>query len=288
MLSQIRDYYPGELRSNKIKKYFEPFLGGGAVFFDIIKNYNIKSAYLTDINEELILVYLVIQRNPVDLIEYLESYEKKYKALSEDERKKYYYEMRSNLNQQRFQINYKKYSENWDSRAAQLIFLNKTCFNGLFRVNQSGKFNVPFGKYKNPKILDEKNILAVSKALQNAEIFAGNFTTIENSIDSNSFVYFDPPYRPISSTSSFTSYSKNNFDDSEQVELGTFYKKLDSEKKPKLMLSNSDPTNVNPEDTFFNDLYDGFNINKVNAKRMINCNGKRRGEITEILVTNYQ
>lgn len=268
LLGQFQKYYPKELKVGRVKKYFEPFLGGGALFLDITQNFSIESAFLTDINEELILAYKVIQRNPESLIEFLWKYSKQYYNLSEEERKEYFYEVRTNLNIQRFQINYRRYSENWIPRAAQLIFLNKTCFNGLFRLNKKGEFNVPFGRYKNPKILDEENILALSKILQIAEINAGNFYSTENKIDENSFVYFDPPYRPISKTSSFTSYSKYSFNEPEQIQLGKYFSKLNLEKNPKLMLSNSEPKNENPDDTFFDDLFDGFYINKVNANRI--------------------
>ena len=287
LLGQFQKYYPKELKVGRIKKYFEPFLGGGAVFLDIAQNFLIESAFLTDINEELILAYKVIQRNPESLIEFLWKYSKQYYNLSEEERKEYFYEVRTNLNLQRFQINYRRYSKNWIPRAAQLIFLNKTCFNGLFRLNKKGEFNVPFGRYKNPKILDEENILALSKILQISEINAGNFYSTENKIDENSFVYFDPPYRPISKTSSFTSYSKYSFNDPEQIKLGRYFTKLAREKNAKLMLSNSDPTNVNSNDTFFKDLFSGFKIHNILANRMINCNGEKRGRIKELVITNY-
>lgn len=288
LLRQFKNYYPKELINGKIKKYFEPFIGGGAVFLDIVQKFPIESAFLTDINEELIIAYKVIQRNPDTLIEYLRKYSNQYYKLSEEERKEYFYEVRTNLNLQRFQVNYQRYSDNWVPRAAQLIFLNKTCFNGLFRLNKKGEFNVPFGKYKNPKIVDENNILALSKILQIAEINVGNFDSTEHKIDENSFVYFDPPYRPISKTSSFTSYSKYNFGESEQIQLAKYFSKLHTERKPKLMLSNSDPKNENPDDTFFEKLFNGFYINKVNANRMINCNGNNRGIISELLITNYK
>ena len=287
LLGQFQKYYPKELKVGKIKKYFEPFIGGGALFLDITQNFSIESAFLTDINEELILAYKVIQRNPESLIEFLWKYSKQYYTLSEEERKEYFYEVRTNLNLQRFQINYRRYSKNWIPRAAQIIFLNKTCFNGLFRLNKKGEFNVPFGRYKNPKILDEENILALSKILQISEINAGNFYSTENKIDENSFVYFDPPYRPISKTSSFTSYSKYSFNDPEQIKLGRYFTKLAREKNAKLMLSNSDPTNVNSNDTFFKDLFSGFKIHNILANRMINCNGEKRGRIKELVITNY-
>lgn len=287
-MGQFEQYYPSDLKEGKIKKYIEPFVGGGAVFFDIIQKYEINSAYLYDINDELLIVYQVIQKNPEIIVEYLERLSKQYKCLSEDERKDFFYKVRTNYNLQRFQINYNKYSENWIPRAAQLIFLNKTCFNGLFRLNRQGEFNVPFGKYRNPKILDEENIFNVYKILQKAEIRNGDFEDCEELVDERTFVYFDPPYRPISQTSSFTSYSKFDFGDGEQVRLGSYFTKLDKKYGAKLMLSNSDPTNNNPDDKFFINLFSNFQIHKVSANRMINCNGAKRGHVNELLITNYR
>ncbi len=187
---------------------------------------------------------------------------------------------------QRFNIDYNKYSENWIPRVAQTIFLNKTCFNGLFRFNSKGGFNSPMGRYKNPKILDESNLLNVSKLLEIATIKKADFREVKNDIRNNSFVYFDPPYRPISKTSSFTSYSKFNFQDDEQLQLASLFYKLDQQGH-KLMLSNSDPKNTNPNDDFFETIYEKFNITRVDAKRSINSNGSKRNSIKEIVVTNY-
>lgn len=287
LLSQFQTYYPEELKIGSIDRYVEPFLGGGAVFLDIAQNYSITSAYLSDINEELILAYRVIQRDPETMLEYLEQLSRQYYALDEEERKSLYYDTRTLYNQERHTIDYHSYSEAWIQRAAHMIFLNKTCYNGLFRVNRQGGFNVPFGKYKKPRILDIENILNVSKMLQIAEICWGEFTDSEAFIHERSFVYFDPPYRPISRTSSFTSYSKNVFSDEEQIKLGNYYRRLDQYCEAKLMLSNSDPKNENPEDHFFEELYQGFHIRRVHANRMINSNAQKRGQITELVITNY-
>jgi len=173
-------------------------------------------------------------------------------------------------------------------RAAQLIFLNKTCFNGLFRLNSKGEFNVPYGKYPNPTILDNENIFAVSKLLQHVEIRNANYSECFNEITSNSFVYFDPPYKPISKTASFTTYTGTEFTDKEQIELANFYRKLDIEKQAKLMLSNSDPKNENPKDDFFETVFKDYNFYRVNASRAINCNGNKRGKIKELVITNYK
>jgi len=286
LIEQFEKLYPIELKLKKIKNYYEPFVGGGAVFFDIAQNYEIERAFLYDINDELILTYLVIQKDVQKLIEFLFRYDKQYKKLSEEDRKQYYYEMRENYNLQRFNIDYNKYSENWIPRAAQTIFLNKTCFNGLFRFNSKGEFNSPMGKYKNPKILDEQNLLNVSMLLEIATIKKANFTEVSNDIKESSFVYFDPPYRPISKTASFTSYSKFNFQDDEQLKLAGLFYELDQQGH-KLMLSNSDPKNINPDDDFFETIYSSYNITRVNAKRSINSNGTKRNSIKEIVVTNY-
>ena len=286
LLEQFEKLYPIELKIKKIKNYYEPFVGGGAVFFDIAQNYEVENAFLYDINDELILTYKVIQKDVQKLIEFLFRYDKQYKKLSEEDRKLFYYEIRQNYNLQRFNIDYRKYSDNWVPRAAQTIFLNKTCFNGLFRFNSKGEFNSPVGKYKNPKILDEQNLLNVSKLLEIAIIKKADFSEVKKDIKENSFVYFDPPYRPISKTASFTSYSKFNFQDDEQLKLASLFYELDQQGH-KLMLSNSDPKNTNPEDDFFETIYSAYNITRVDAKRSINSNGSKRNSIKEIVVTNY-
>lgn len=286
LLDQFEELYPTELKLKKIKNYYEPFVGGGAVFFDVAQKYEIENAFLYDINEELILTYKVIQKDVNKLIEFLYKYDLFYKKLNEKKQKEYYYEIRENFNLQRFNIDYNKYSENWIPRAAQTIFLNRTCFNGLFRFNSKGGFNSPMGRYKNPKILDEQNLLSVSKLFEIATIKKADFKEVRNDIENNSFVYFDPPYRPISETASFTSYSKFNFQDDEQLQLASLFYDL-NEQGHYLMLSNSDPKNTNPEDDFFETIYANFNIQRVDAKRSINSDPNKRNSIKEIVVTNY-
>lgn len=286
LLSVFNKLYPKELINGKIKNYYEPFVGGGAVFFDIAQNYRIASAYLYDINEELILTYKVIQKDISSLIEFLHRYSKQYFSLKREKREKYYYEFRHNFNLQRFNIDYEKYSDNWISRAAQVIFLNKTCYNGLFRFNSKGEFNSPFGLYDNPKILDENNLLNASKLLEIAEIKRADFKEVKHDIKKSSFVYFDPPYRPLSKTSNFTSYSKYQFKDDEQIQLATLFNEL-NEIGCFLMLSNSDPKNTDPSDNFFDLIYKGYNIFRVPAKRIINSDSSKRNSINEIIVTNY-
>jgi DNA adenine methylase len=286
LLEEFKRLYPKNLKENRVKTYFEPFLGGGAVFFDIAQEYNIESAYLYDINEELIITYQVIQKKVDRLTEFLHRYSSQYKSLNQEKRKQYFYDFRQNYNLQRFNIDYNNFSENWIPRAAQLIFLNKTCYNGLFRFNSKGEFNTPMGRYENPKILDEENLLKVSKLLEKAEIKKADFREIIKDVKNNSFIYFDPPYRPISKTSSFTSYSKFSFTDKEQTELASLFSKL-NDMGIDLMLSNSDPKNIDPSDRFFDKLYKDFNIYRVRAKRVVNSDASKRNEINEIVVTNY-
>jgi DNA adenine methylase len=287
LLEQFEVFFPNELKKGQMKQYVEPFLGGGAMYFAISNKYKMKSAHLSDLNKDLILTYVVVQQKPVFLLDFLKQFQNEYDSAIQEKRNEYFLSVREHFNKQRFEINYSKFSENWIPRAAQFIFLNKTCFNGLFRLNSKGEFNVPYGKYKTATILDEENILEASKILQNATITQSKYTDCYRKINQNTFVYFDPPYRPITPTSSFTSYTGNNFCDEQQIELAKFYRKLDREKGAKLMLSNSDPTSINPKDDFFKKVYNGYNISKVFASRAVNCKGHKRGRINELLITNY-
>lgn len=273
-------------KSGKIKKYFEPFLGGGAVFFYLMNHYDIGEVYLSDINKDLILTYRVVQKDPEALIDLLKLMSDDYLPCSEELRKEYYYKIRDEFNKEHDEFNYSKYSDKHILRASKMIFLNKTCFNGLFRVNKKCHFNVPMGKYKNPLICDKENILNVSKVLQDVVIKNEDYKYSENIMDENSFVYLDPPFRPLNKTSYFTNYSKDKFTDDEQVELCEFYKRI-SEKHADVVLSNSDPKNVNKDDSFFEDLYAEFRIEKVVVRRYINANAKKRGPINELLIFNY-
>lgn len=288
LLNQFEDYYPSDLRNRKIKKYSEPFLGGGAVFFEVMQRFNVETAYVSDINKDLVLTYWVIQQKPEQLIDFLQQLQEQYDYTKQEERNDLFLTVREHFNQQRFEINYKKITDNWVPRAAQLIFLNKTCFNGLFRLNSKGEFNVPYGKYLNPTILDEANIWAVSDVLQRTEMAIANYVACYDKVDNHSFVYFDPPYRPLSKTASFTGYAGNNFSDKEQTQLAEFFRKLDEEKNVKMMLSNSDPKNENPTDDFFENIFTGYHFYRVSANRAINCISEKRGAIKEILITNYQ
>ena len=282
LIEQISSFLPASFKTGKVKKYFEPFLGGGAVYFWLADHYDFEQVYLYELNPSVAICYQIIQTNIKKLVKELGSLEKEYISGSEKEREKLFYEKREEFNG----FLKRKSANSHLRRAALLMFLNKTCFNGLYRVNSRGEFNVPFGRYKNPTICNEDNLFAVHDLLQNAEIACADFGQCLENADNTSFVYFDPPYRPISATASFTSYSKDNFDDNEQKRLRSVFGELDS-RGVNVMLSNSDPKNVDPEDDFFDDLYDGYHIERLNATRLINCNAERRGVITEILVMNY-
>lgn len=281
LIPQITKYYPFELKNGFIERYIEPFVGGGAVLIDILQKYEIKEAYAFDINIDLINCYNVIKNNVEELINELDKKEKNFIALNDEERQNYFYDIRAEYN------SYKLNDKLDVKRASEFIFLNRTCFNGLYRVNKDGKFNVPCGKYKNPTICDSNNLRNLSELIKNVIFEYGDYRKSEKYVNNNTFVYFDPPYRLLSATSGFTSYTKEDFNDDNQKELANYFYKLDL-KNAKLMLSNSNPKNVNKDDNFFENIYKGFAINEVSAKRMINSNAKGRGEISELLITNYE
>ncbi len=241
-------------------RYFEPFIGGGALFFELQPD----NAYISDMNKELINLYQVVRDNVNELIVDLQKH---------DISKEYFMEIRN--------IDRTKEYKNWSNiqKASRFIYLNRTCFNGMYRVNSQGQFNVPFGYYKNPKIVDENNLINCSNLLQRTEIKHADFSEILKNIKKGDFVYFDPPYVPLSETSSFTSYTKDGFDMDMQFKLKDVCDELDS-MGVKFLLSNSDTKLVN-------ELYENYNIKKVYASRQINANADGRGKITEVLVRNY-
>lgn len=281
LLPQLNKFYPLELKNETIDKYVEPFIGGGAVLINILQKYKVKEAYAFDINIDLINCYNIIKVNVDKLIKELSKKETQFLKLNLEERKKYFYDIRKEYNSYRIKEN-----EQNIKRAVEFIFLNRTCFNGLYRVNKSGDFNVPFGRYKNPTICDADNLRNLSHLIKNVLFQYGDYKKSEKYIDNNTFVYFDPPYRPLSTTSAFTSYTKEDFNDENQEELADYFKRLDK-KDAKLMLSNSNPKNTDEDDNFFEDIYNGFYINEIFVKRMINANENGRGEISELLITNY-
>ncbi len=278
LLKEIERYYP--FSDSRITKYAEPFVGGGAVLFDILSKYELKEIYISDINAELINAYKIVRDEADSLIRILEDKQDEFLSLSDDRRKEYYYAQRERFNglkvEEIFNI----------EMAALLIFLNKTCFNGLYRVNKKGQFNVPMGSYKNPLICDEKNLRAASEKLQNVTIVCGDYRESADFIDENTFVYFDPPYRPITDTASFTAYTENCFNDEEQRALSRFVDEMHA-KGAKILVSNSDPKNANENDNFFEEIYSMHNITTVEAARMINSNANARGKIKELLISNF-
>ncbi len=287
LLSELESHLPKEIRNTGvIDCYIEPFLGGGALFFYLRSRYEIRRAYLIDNNRDLILSYNVVKELPEGLIKQLSLLEKKYLRGNDQKRVEFYYQVRDRYNKQRLNFDYKEFSDEWIMRTAYLVFLNKTCFNGLYRLNSDGDYNVPHGRYKNPKICDSDNIRKVSHALCDTHIICGDFSKSRNYAQKGALVYFDPPYKPISITSNFTGYTKTGFSDTEQIRLAHLCKEL-AHKGVYILLSNSDPDVGEKKDKFFDNIYTGFNIERVFANRMINCNGEKRGRIQELLIANY-
>lgn len=285
LIEQITERLPNQLHTGEIDSYVEPFIGSGAIFFHLIQNYSIKKAYISDLNADLILTYIVIKNNVESLISSLREIRDHYYSLEEEKRQEYFYEKRERFNKIK-NLNLNEIGLVEIEKASLLIFLNRTCFNGLYRVNNKGGFNVPFGRYKSPKILDEDNLRVVSTVLKDVIIKCADYKESESFIDSSTFVYFDPPYRPINETSSFNAYA-GEFNDMHQYELGAYFSKLDVEKKAYVMLSNSDPKNHDENDDFFDELYNKYRVERVKASRRINSKASSRGEISEILVMNY-
>lgn len=287
LIPEIEKNLPPQIKKHKkIDQYFEPFIGGGALFFHLSNNYTINHSVISDVNNELILTYNVIKKDHKKLIEYLHTLAEEYIPLTEENRKEYYLNIRSQFNNDLIDFDYNVYDEESVIRASYIIFMNKTCFNGLFRVNRNGEFNVPHGRYKTPLICDKENLIEVSKVLKNVDIRNASYLDSEELINENSLVYLDPPYRPLSKTSSFTSYSSGDFNDNDQIELANYYKRI-SDKGAYAILSNSDPHNVDVNDNFFDDLYKDFTIERINANRSINSNADKRGPINELLIRNY-
>ena len=280
LLNAIEKKIPSDLKDGRKYTYVEPFVGSGAMLFYMLKEYNnaITQAVINDINPVLILTYRTIKNRPDALIESLQQLSHEYFSHeTHEERKQYFLERR---------IEFNELSQAIPRKAALMIFLNKTCFNGLYRVNSRGFFNVPFGKYKHPKILDEPNIRAVNELLQKVEILQGDYReTIQYINDKNVLFYFDPPYKPISHTSSFTSYARDSFHDDDQIRLKNFCDEVDA-LGYRFILSNSDLKNCNPDDEFFDELYKDYSISRVKAMRAINSKASGRGEINELLITN--
>ncbi len=283
LLSQLDELLPSELTKRPFT-YIEPFVGGGAMLFHMLQKFsNIRKAVINDINFHLVTAYRVVKECPHELIKQLANIEDKYFALNEGESKKaFYLDAREIFNEKQL---------NDVDRTTYLMFLNRTCFNGLYRENAKGKFNVPFGNNLHPTICNAETIIADSDILNrvNVTILHGDFSATLNHLDEEgiNFFYFDPPYRPLNATSSFNSYVKEGFDDSEQVRLRNFSQELDDKLGIYWMMSNSDCSAKNPEDSFFETIYKDFYISRVYASRAINANPTKRGRLTELLISNY-
>lgn len=282
LLDKINEELPRDI--DNYKRYIEPFIGAGAVFFNLINNDRFEEYIINDINEKLINLYKIIRDNVDEFICEIEMLREEYLKSNTEEKSELFYDIRSKFNTEK--------NDNM-KLAVYFLFLNKTAFNGLYRENSKGEFNVPWGKYENPSFFDESQIREISRLLNlknnknenRVKILNCRFEELEEYIDSNTFVYMDPPYRPVTK-GGFNSYNKSSFNDDSQIKLAEFYRRIDL-KGAKLMLSNSDPKNLDEEDEFFDELYNGFNIQRIYAKRSINSNGAGRGNITELLITNY-
>lgn len=277
LLDEVKKSLPRDFSTRQHITYVEPFVGGGAVVFKLLQEYpNIERAIINDINEELICTYRVIKENVEVLIKSLAVIQSEYIPLSSDDRKSYFIAKRSLFNAKKITPL---------ETAALFIFLNRTCFNGLYRVNSKGEFNVPHGKYVNPRICDADNLRACSKVLQKVEILCGDFAETGRYAGPDTLYYFDPPYKPITETSSFTSYTRGGFDDQEQIRLRDFCDNI-SAAKSSFIASNSDPRNANSKENFFDSIYNNFFIRRVSATRMINSDASGRGSISEIMISN--
>jgi DNA adenine methylase len=261
LLSQFEKYYP-----ESFNNYFEPFIGGGALFF----NLNPTMAHINDINATLIATYKSIKNNSEEIIKILKKLHDKYQKSDDVARSDFFYDIREKFN---------SLSSTDLKKSAYLIFLNKTCFNGMYRENSKGGFNTPFGKYKNPTILDRENILRISKVLKNTKLTSISFEEAVAEAKKGDFIYFDPPYYPLSETAKFTNYHKDSFTEEDQLKLRDVFVELDK-RGCYVMLSNS----YTP---FVNDIYKKYRRETVMANRAINCKASGRGKIKELLILNY-
>ncbi len=274
LLPEIDRLIPFQLLNGGDMGYAEPFVGGGAVLYHLLQKCSISPKIIVnDLNSRLICAYRCVRDNVEGVIERLRVLSEQYFALEEIERKSFYLQQRAIFNAGELLD---------EEQTALLIFLNRTCFNGLYRENSKGSFNVPFGKYKNPQICTPEVLYATSQALQGVEMVCGDFTEILDHINGQTFFYLDPPYKPISKTSSFNAYTKVPFEDKEQVRLRDFCTEL-HRRGHYFVLSNSDPGNG-----FFDELYAGFKIERVQAKRCVNANPTKRGTLNELLISNFE
>lgn len=280
LIEQLEALLPVDFDKKEDITYIEPFVGGGAMLYHMLQTHrNIRHAVINDINPDLTTCYITVRDYPDELIQSLATIQADYYAIKSEEAKKEYY-MRI---RERFNSKPNDPIEN----TTLFFFLNRTCFNGLYRVNKSGKFNVPCGRYNRPLICDADTIYADSRLLQKVTILTGDFEQTFEYINGNTFFYFDPPYRPLNNTSSFNDYTKEAFNDAEQIRLKQFCDRLQYMNVP-FMLSNSDCLSKDGKDRFFDDLFEDYDINRVWATRNVNAHASKRGKLTEILVRNYE
>ena len=275
LIEQLEALLPADFDKWENVTYIEPFVGGGAMLFNMLQTHsNIKSAIINDINPDLTTCYKVVKDSPHELVAALKEIQKEYYSLkSEESRKQFYLKKRDEFNTKRLEPIH---------NTTLFFFLNRTCFNGLYRVNKAGLFNVPFGRYETPTICDANTIYADSELLQNVEILTGDYQDTFAHADGKTLFYFDPPYRPLNNTSCFNDYTKEAFNDLAQRRLKEFCDRVEAAGY-KFMLSNSDCS-----DMFFDDLYLQYVIDRVWASRSVNSTPSKRGKLQEILVHNYQ
>lgn len=283
MLPLYRDYYPAALENGIVNRYVETCVGGGAVLFDLLSKYTFIEVIINDINKELINCYKVVQRRVSPLIRILEEWQQMYNLLSHEKQQNMYYRKRE-------QFNIVKSNSRWSEEdelmlAALMLFLNRTCFNGLYRENRKGDFNVPFNKAATINF-DFENLYIVGEVLKHVKIMCADYEQLTPYITNRTFVYVDPPYRPVNKSGAFTDFTKEAFDDKEQIRLGEWVKKADK-LGAYLLICNSDPQAADEEDTFFQDLYYGFEIMHVSGKRNISSKTSGRGKKGELLIKNH-
>ena len=284
LLPELRKYYPARLGlEGGPDTYVEPFVGAGAVLFDLLGEGRVTKAVICDINRELMTSYRVVRDRCRELTGLLARYEADYNSAGDERKKELYLEMRREFNLMR---SFSNLGGEMDvSLTAHLLFLNKTCFNGLYRVNRRGEFNVPFNRAA--KIhFDTENLMLAGQALADTEILDGDYRQLTERIDGRCFIYVDPPYRPLTKTASFTDYDRLPFGDDAQRQLAAWAREQ-KDKGAFVMLSNSDPHNADPEDDFFDELYADFEIHRVSAVRNINSDKSGRGHVSELLITGY-
>lgn len=280
LIEQLDAQLPADFCNWENVTYIEPFVGGGAMLFYLLQRYpNIKHAVINDINPDLTICYRTVRDHSEELIASLQDIQNAYNALQTEEARKEFF----------LAARYRYNEKNLDpiENTTKFFFLNRTCFNGLYRVNRKGLFNVPFGKYTHPQLCDPMTIRKDSELLQRVEIITGDFEATVQYANGNTFFYFDPPYRPLSNTSSFNDYTKESFNDNAQIRLKEFCDRIHATGY-KFMLSNSDCKGKNEDDNFFEVLYGAYRIERVWASRNINSNAAKRGKLTEILVRNYE